>query len=384
MNNANYDNNKINKQQQALTNAGNSNTELPQFISTTDSRFCWATYNNIFVAGNGWVYSCCHEYSEKSRRGNIFYDSIDEVLFGERSNHLRNQMKIGQLHCNKCTSSHKSYNPNHLDESVLYDDWKANHIALLQVEVGYTCNSRCSFCQQPHMTKGKSIPFDKIKELLKVTKPTKFQLQGGEIFYNEGAVDFIEWLNENNEGIDCYMHTNCVVPTKYVDLINECFDVVSLNLYGATEQSFWAVTGMRFDSAINFITTLAKKRTTSKRSKSLELKGKFLLTPTTFHEIPLACEILANSGVDNVRFNADYGYPMDDFVKRYDNEFTARIWLRLNEVLDAIDIPVAYESLERFGFSRQPRDKALLTFKEKSLALNKQREKQYFGMNDII
>lgn len=319
-------------------------------MTTSDPRFCIAPFSTLFIRASGDVLPCCSHHSPDVAIGNIFHDSVDEILYGARA-HLNRQRAFDlTLSCNGCKFKHKVINPkNHVVDRSFVDNWNEGMIGKLQVEIGYFCNSRCSFCDQPHMSKG-SLPLDKIKEIVQRCRPKKIMVQGGEVYYNAGGPEFVEWLADNKGDALTFMHTNCVLPVKFAKTCLDGLDDISLNLYGASPGTFSAVTGLKLEKAIAFIEELVALRARPENTRHPTLHFKMTTCPTTFHEIPDAIRLGDRLKADNVRFAFDYY--VSDFVNRYRNEFLARIWDRTNEAIADVSIPVHTKTLEKFGFRR--------------------------------
>lgn len=340
-------------------------------MNIQDPRFCLAPFTSLFIAANGYAFPCCSHHGSDVVLGNIFTDSVDEILCGARATFNRKRSLDLTLPCNSCSYAHKTNNPKNLSfgpKDVIR--WEYGQLGKLQVEVGYFCNSRCSFCDQPHGSKG-SLPFEKIKEIILKCKPNFVELQGGEVYYNKGGPEFIEWLGDNKNGATAFMHTNCVLPTQFAHLCSDVFDFISLNMYGASHSTFQAVTGLKFEKATDFIEHLVSLRDRKGRAEELTLAFKMTTCPTTFHELPDAVELADRLKVDSARFAFDAF--VHKFVARYNNEFTARIWDRLNDAIDNARIEVHTKNVEAFGFVRGPK-----VLKSRSAEINAIRHDAHF------
>ena len=142
-------------------------------------------------------------------------------------------------------------------------------------------------------------------------------------------------------------------------------------MYGASPSTFAAVTGLKFEKATRFIEELVSIRSRNSGKAQSRLRFKMTTCPTTFHEIPDAILLAERLGLDDARFNFDWF--VDDFVKRYKNEFVARIWDLTNEVLNCASIPVDTTSLVKYGFVRGKKTLATV-----SSALNARRNEEHF------
>ena len=347
-----------------------------QVNEINDSRFCTATFTSLFIAGNGNVYPCCGYNSKGVSLGNLFTDEVDEILLGIKAQKNRQASLNGCLECNRCNYSTKSYNPQGLSLENFKSDFDPSMVSKIQFELGYKCNSRCCFCNQPHQS-NKSLPIEKIKELIIRCSPEDIQLQGGEYYYNKGAKELLEWLTTNKKNAKVFMHTNCVLPEKVAESFMKCVDIFSLNLYGASPSTFSAVTGLNFDIAIKFIKKLVELRESRDEFKDKEFMFKMTTCPTTFHEIPDFCYLGKELKVDSVRFALDYH--IGPFLKRYNNEFLARIWHRLNQAIDTLnDVQIIYNSLKPYGFKRNSEEDSKLAMLERFKEVNLSREEFYY------
>ena len=320
-------------------------------MDTSHENFCWATFNALFIRASGHAFPCCGYQGPDVCVGNIHTDSVDDILHGASAMMNRKLSASLQLSCSHCSFRPKSYNPDGATLSAKdIFSWNEKSLRKLQFEIGYFCNSRCSFCDQPHLRKD-SLPLDKIKEIISRCEPEEIQLQGGEFYYNEGAVDFLSWLAEHKGAAKIMMHTNCVIPPKKAELFVESMDFLSLNLYGGSAGTFEAVTGLKFEKAIAFIEELVAVRDRKGRSKDLTLALKMTTTPTTFHEIPDVILLADRLGVDNVRFSFDFK-TVSSFLEKTENEFIARVWDRTNDAIDQVSVPVETKELVARGFER--------------------------------
>lgn len=314
-----------------------------------DKEFCIAPFTNIFIAGSGDLYLCC---AYEQRYANLYDSSVDDILYGEKICDLRRQSAELELSCRKCNYAHKTHNPKNLGAQELLEPFQDVNIAKIQMEIGYFCPSRCSFCEQPHHVKS-HLPYDKLKELILRTKPAEIQLQGGESYYVPGAKEFFAWIIENKADTKILMHTNCVIPEKDAKFMLDLVDGLSLNLYGVSSETFYFTTGMHFAKAQAFVNRMIAEN--RQRDGKVELLPKLLVTPTTLGEIAKFLSFSNDLGVEFFRIYFDCVY---DFSKT-PHEGIQCLFTSINRCLNDMgklspttekDLEI---SLQRIGFVRQ-------------------------------
>ena len=274
--------------------------------------FCIAPFNNLFVKGNGDVSLCCN--------GGLTYANLHEadadmLLDSPSIEMLRQQSIDGTLKCIGCKFGHKYNNPKDLKDKELDIKHKRGRIAKIQFEIGYFCNSSCSFCSQPHATTG-SIPLDKIKTLIKNENPKHIRLQGGEFIYNKGAEEFLIWLSENKNDAWVDMHTNCALPKDKLPIIFSAVDCIFPNIYGPSDDSFYFTTGMNLDRARSCLPLIKSHNEKNRNQNELKIKDssyrantiKFLMTPTNLPEAYKAFQFAKDFGYSEIKYVNDYAY----------------------------------------------------------------------------
>lgn len=82
------------------------------------------------------------------------------------------------------------------------------------------CDSRCKHCLIWAKRPTKSLPFEKIVEVMQskcVTKDTRVGLEGGEFLLHKDALKILEWFKKNHPNFD--LLSNCLQPDALIDAV---------------------------------------------------------------------------------------------------------------------------------------------------------------------
>ena len=341
----------------------NKNTCLDCLYS--NKGFCFAPFNYVFIVANGDVFPCCYSQTIRSVcMGNVFDEQILNILTGSKAKGLLQDSINGTLKCDVnilelknlndaaiCTKSCKKHNKTNLDFDDIIGHRNLKHISYLQLELGFFCNSRCAMCKQ-HNDDQRQLTYNQQKDIIKATSPDTIGLQGGEVYYIDGAKDFMLWLKDNKGKAKVTNHTNGNMPLSFAEDFIALYDYTELSTYGSSPATHEAVTGMKFEKTWQFMEEIIKIRNNTPEYSDKTIGSKMTIVPTAFHEIPDMCFLAEDKGTDYISFGFDF-FVRAAFVKRYDNDFTKRVWKRLNKVLDRLTIPYDCRQLELLGFKRE-------------------------------
>lgn len=111
-----------------------------------------------------------------------------------------------------------------------YIEMKSTHQGLfLEIEIGFVCNYRCSYCP-PYLSSGNIwLPFEDLIYFIEFAKPSHVLLVGGEPTYYPHIDELLEFLKENNIVID--ITSNGSRPLDWWKKHKDKFDITTLSYH---------------------------------------------------------------------------------------------------------------------------------------------------------
>jgi MoaA/NifB/PqqE/SkfB family radical SAM enzyme len=291
---------------------------------------CNALWGGIDIDYNGDIHNCC---ARAVNIGNINETPFEEIWNGEKIKQLRALSHKNKLFCGNCGQFWRTMKLDEVASSLPLES-DPGLVKYMLLTPSHFCNASCYMCSQDHRNR-ETVNYEKIKEILLITKPDHLILAGGEVFYAPGIEEFMEWLKKERPVKNIGMNTNGAIPEKFIDYWLEIFEYVDFSILGTTPEVLESVMRIKFDTVMKNAKKLIELRGNKKRPR---ITWAYTTVPTNFHEAPDAVLKAEDMGFDALGFAVDMA-TMPHFLFNSRN-LSSRIFRKLKFAIDKVSIPI--------------------------------------------
>lgn len=175
---------------------------------------------------------------------------------------------------------------------------------MITVELSSACNASCLYCFQNDGRRGKRYEFyDDLKEILPKLKTYWLFFSGGEILYQEDAMNFIrEYRQIAPKYTWFHLKTNGNASKKGAEFVEECFDSIMVSFNGFSDATCQNLMRVDISETLSFC-DMVKNKT--------NLCVKFLASPICICEIGKFVDWAVNINAKCIAFQTVYNYSFD-------------------------------------------------------------------------
>lgn len=286
-------------------------------------KICKTPFSLFITTPVGEVYPCCSEFTNYSF-GNIYKESIEEILHGERITKFRESILNGEYkYCNKKLC--KGFIPNQfVDISEISD---VNQYPLeVNLSFDTICNARCVMCRDKQWILPKDIKGQLEESIEKVFIPLLKNAKllvlncDGEFFASKESMLLVKRTAELYPNLRYEILTNGILCTekKLQELgITDKIQRITMSLHASTPETHEKVMRVKnkFNTVINNIEYLVKLK---KEGKLSDIGVVFVLSSVNYKDLPGYAELLEkyNIGGDVWQFR---DWQNSKMCSNYDN-----------------------------------------------------------------
>ena len=296
---------------------------------------CPYVFDAAYIARDGEVYSCPHQFPHARSYGNIRERSLDAILRDSSElAALREDSARGRLACfEPCNLL--PYDLKHDAARRLQPAENASGLLVqkLKLTVGWYCNASCVMCPQDHRERTQldiatltaNVPWPRIGEII---------VEGGEPL----AIKLCHQLWDHLVSIGRAMNlvTNGLLITPAIaDRIAAHSRFVYVSINAVTRDTYARV--MRVDGWERLLTSLGRLRDAKQRhGDRLKIIGHFTATAENLHELPAFIALADREGLDIVNWGYNRLETVGlDIERMLADDDRTRLHLR-GRVLDAL------------------------------------------------
>ena len=219
-------------------------------------------YDNNYICHNGClilevntegdVLPCCPDWHNFYKFGNIYSESIENIINSEKARIFRRSILNGTYEfCNKNSCMSHSIPKEEIKKYILDDGSMNSFVETIRFAHERSCNLKCITCRNDYIFKDKNTEI--LNELVEKTfVPLASNAKcvhlntNGEVFASSHCEKLLKALVQNNKNIKFDITSNGVLFTKEncvrLGILNSLNDV-GISVHAATKETYNKITG---------------------------------------------------------------------------------------------------------------------------------------------
>lgn len=157
---------------------------------------------------------------------------------------------------------------------------ESRDISCINIEFSLACNGGCAFCcVDAPSWHGTYELYDSLHRLVEATHPEILWVQGGEVLIQRRTLNWLHAIKREFPKTQLVVVTNGCSPTSMIDECEQLFDKMIVSIAAFEPVSYAAIMNLDMSKTISFVETMLLR-------KKVKVILKYLLTPSSFHQLP--------------------------------------------------------------------------------------------------
>ncbi len=257
--------------------------------------FCPHLWNTININKNGDIYSCCSD--KPGVFGNIYKDSLKDIINAAKIRKFREQALDGQLYCYETCFI---LNKDDIYFTKKTINIKYHSLTNLDIVFGTGCNINCIMCYQKNKSK-ESLAYEVLVKNIDLTPFKRISFQGGEPLYIESAKKYFNFVTSHGKNV--LLRTNgLLIDDEWSEKIAIHSKNIYISINGATKETHESINkGSSWERLLKNIQQLRHARDINKTE--LIIQGHMTIVPENVNDIVLFVKNFKQLGFDIINFS---------------------------------------------------------------------------------
>jgi MoaA/NifB/PqqE/SkfB family radical SAM enzyme len=212
----------------------------------------------LFIRHDGVAFPCCQVWGNEAMRiGHISEPDFMSKLFAYNKPCSCNGLKMRPL-----------------------QEGEPRDFPCINIEFSLACNGGCAFCcVDAPSWRGTYELYDSLHRLVESTHPGVLWVQGGEVLIQRRTLDWLHMVKQEFPQTKQVVVTNGCSPVSLIEECEQLFEKMIVSIAAFEPVTYTAIMNLDMAKTLSFVETLLQR-------KKVKVILKYLLTPSSFHQLP--------------------------------------------------------------------------------------------------